>query len=224
MDRKYGCWKRLLAGIMTVALFCFSLSIVAGAYSTWTPAKMIGGVGQSGNHTRYYWIDPDSSFSSTWQQRIINAAYDWNHTGSQGCGVYTSVWIQKTTNKHSSVIDISKVSLPFSFYGGTTHYTEAGNPNSSIDLDIPSQRQNWVWTDIIINVKLCNEGNSNGQGVLTAPQKRAVVEHEMGHAFGLRDYSGVYKIMHPFGNSCLATQPSADDCYGVNSLYGGYNP
>lgn len=65
---------------------------------------MISGVGQSGNHTRYYWYDTNS-LNSTWRTRIENAMYAWCHTGSQGCGTYTSVWFNRTTTKSSSVID-----------------------------------------------------------------------------------------------------------------------
>lgn len=51
-----------------------------------------------------------------------------------------------------------------------------------------------------------------------------MVEHEIGHAFGLAHVSKTSRLMYPHANTCTATRPTSDECNGVNSLYGGYNP
>ncbi len=81
--------RRAVATVLLTLVMCSFLFVPTNAYST-IGAKMIGGVGQSGNKTRYYWVNPDV-FNATWTQRAIDAMYDWCHTGT-GCGVYTSVW------------------------------------------------------------------------------------------------------------------------------------
>ncbi len=81
--------KHVLTTLLVTIIIFSALFVPASAYSL-LGGKMIGGVGQSGNNTRYYWVNPNT-FNSTWTQRAINAMYDWCHTGT-GCGVYTSVW------------------------------------------------------------------------------------------------------------------------------------
>lgn len=218
--------KRMVSTVLLMVILCSCVIIPVNAYDTINGAKMVGGVGQSGNKTRYYWVN-SSAFDSTWQQRAVNAMYDWCHTGT-GCGVYTSVWFGKTTNQHSSVVDFQRDDdLGSSVYGKTTLYKSAGESN--MIANPYSNHDNWVWAKCSINVYACNYGkSSSGQNLaLTKVKKQAIFAHEIGHAFGLDDLLGTSnrnKLMYLGQYNCTVTKPTADECNGVNSLYGGYNP
>lgn len=80
-----------------------------------------------------------------------------------------------------------------------------------------------------VNAYACNYGKSStGQSVaLTSAKKQAVFAHEIGHAFGLGDLTGnsnKNKLMYLGQFDCTVTKPTYDECNGVNSIYGGYNP
>ncbi|MCM1544432.1 MAG: hypothetical protein NC110_03950 [Ruminococcus sp.] len=218
---------KVLSIFMLVVLFVAGAIVPASAYGTIHGYKMIGGVGSSGKKTRYYWVNPNS-FNSDWQQLAVNAMYDWCHTGTKGCGVYTSVWFARTTDQHSSVVDFQKDNDLGSFvYGKTTLYKTAGE---SSPVENPyTNKSNWVWAKCTINTYACNSGkSSSGKDIsLTKVKKQAVFAHEVGHAFGLDDLLGngnKSKLMYIGQYDCTALKPTADECKGVNSLYGGYNP
>lgn len=217
--------RRAVATVLLTLVMCSFLFVSTNAYST-MGAKMIGGVGQSGNKTRYYWVNPDV-FNATWTQRAIDAMYDWCHTGT-GCGVYTSVWFGRTTNQHSSVIDFQRNNdLGSAVYGKTTLYRTAGESN--MITNPYSNKDNWTWAKCSINAYACNYGKSStGQSVaLTSAKKQAVFAHEIGHAFGLGDLTGnsnKNKLMYLGQFDCTVTKPTYDEYNGVNSIYGGYNP
>lgn len=211
---------------------CARLFIVSALdYKTFDDCYMIGGVGQSGNHPRNYWVDASSGpmgLNATWRQRAVNAVYDWNHTGSAGCGVYTSVWFQQTTHQHISVLDFHRDDdLGNGFYGFTDLYLTSGE-QSPMNINNPS---NWVWGKCRINVYYCNngrsiDGNNEDRSLPTPAKKRAIFEHEMGHVMGLDDLLEEYsnKLMAKFQFHCTATKPTTCECSGINHLYGGYNP
>lgn len=216
--KKKNIFKRIVSIVLAFGLLSgmsLQFSTAASAYETWGSNKLVNGVGQSGNYTRGYWMETNTS-NSGWQDRVEDAMYAWCHTGSQGCGVYTSVWFIKTA-KSSSVMDFYDSSLEEGTLGLTTHYAQAGNYESKVYPWNASSGLNWVWAMIEID-----EAQS---GVyLTETQKLAMVEHEIGHAFGLAHVNNPAVLMYPYADVCTATRPTADDCYGVNSLYGGYNP
>ena len=205
----------MLISILTIITITISTYTPAIAYNTFSGSKMINGVGSSGNYTRYYWVDT-SSLNSTWRTRIDTGMYNWCHTGSQGCGVYTSIWFNKTTTKSSSVIDFYYALLPGGLLGYTQFYTGSGI--NSTEIFPYNNPQNWVWSKITIS-------SLADSGIYNNTKKLIIVEHELGHAFGLAHVStSYYSLMHPTIGTVSADKPTADDCYGVNSLYGGYNP
>ncbi len=213
--------KKFISVLLTLLIICSSISVFglsASAYSTWNNSKMINGVGQSGNLTRYYWYDT-TSLNSTWKSRVENAMYAWCHTGSEGCGTYTSVWFKSTTTKSSSVIDFyASNNLGNGVYGLTSLYTGTGA--NSVQVFPHSTPTNWVWAKIELATNTCDTGTYK----LTTVQKKAMIEHEIGHAFGLAHTSNSSVLMYPYADVCTATEPKNDDCNGVNYLYGGYNP
>lgn len=175
---------------------------------------MRGGVGQSGNFTRGYWID--SSVSAAWKDIAASGIKAWSNTGSSGCGVYTSVWFTENS-KANSVIDVYNRYVDIDAYGCALFFAVAGDYNSGYEAYLLNYRKDWVWTQILIDESFCNYD-------LTYSQKLSVFEHEVGHTFGLAHVENRNLLMHPYGNECLATRPTADECNGVNYLYGGYNP
>ena len=209
---------------LTIIILIFScitaFALQASAYATWGNSKMIDGVGQSGNYTRCYWYDTNS-LSTTWQNRVNNSMTAWCNTGSQGCGVYTSVWFTHSTVKSNSVIDFyASSNLPSGVYGLTSLYTGTGS-NSTPVYPSSSSPIDWVWAKIQVNTSYCDSGDY----ALTTTQKKAMVEHEIGHAFGLAHVTTAKsRLMYPYANTCTASQPTKYECKGVNSLYGGYNP
>ena len=206
----------LLSSVFLIVLpILITAAPKASAYNTWYGGKMIGGIGQSGNNTRYYWFNT-SNFNSTWQNRIDDAMYAWCHTGTQGCGVYTSAWFYRTTTQSYSVIDFHSSTLPNNVCGITTFYVGTGS--SSVQVYPASSAQNWTWAKIRLATTFCDSG------VLTSTQKIAMVEHEIGHAFGLGHVNNTACLMYPKANICTANKPTSDECYGINSLYGGYAP
>ena len=209
----------LIAAVSAITIAAISYPS-ANAYSTWGSSKMTGGVGQSGNYTRCYWYDTDS-LNTSWRNRIDTSMTAWCNTGSQGCGVYTSVWFTRTTTKSNSVIDFYETSsLPTGVYGLTSLYTGTGSSSKRV-YPTSSSPINWVWAKIQISASTCNSEDY----ALTATQKRAMVEHEIGHAFGLAHVTKAKsRLMYPYADECTASRPTKYECNGINSLYGGYNP
>lgn len=213
MNNFFSWLKKLLVVFLSFVIAIF-LSAQAYAYEVYGP-KMIGGVGQSGNYTRCYWYNTNS-VPSEWQNRIDNSMNAWCNTGTNGCGIYTSVWFTRSTVKSNSVVDFYTTNdLPIGVFAITSFFTGTGTNSAQIypydDL------KNWVWAKI----EICN-GYSDG--FLTSTQRLALVEHEIGHAFGLDHTTNPKVLMHPFADECVASRPTKDDCKGVNSIYGGYNP
>lgn len=209
--------KKTFLICLVILSLILSQSFAASAYVKIGSYQLSGGVGQSGNKTRYYWYDTNS-FDSTWQSRVNQAMSDWCHTGSQGCGVYTSVWFKRTTTKSSSVVDCySSNSLGTGVLGVTSFYKGTG----SNSVQIAPSKSNWVWAKIMIATSRLDKMNP----AYTNAKKIAVIEHEIGHAFGLdENNSKTGSIMCQTSSGRTAVRPSADDCNGVNSIYGGYNP
>ena len=202
------CYFVVTFAIITVSVvFC---SPTVYAYNTYGGSKMIGGVGSSGNYTRYYWCDA-TTLSTTWQNRVVSAMTAWCNTGSQGCGVYTSVWFNRTYVKSGSVIDIYSANLSSGYYGYTEFYKGSG-PSSIRIYPSSSNPQNWVWAKIKIDTTDADYDMSN------TTRKKTLIEHEIGHAFGLDHILNTARLMYPDPFSWTATQPTADE------LYGGYNP
>lgn len=185
-----------------------SLSICAFAYNT-LGYRLSGGVGNSGNNTRYYWLDS----SATPYTSIINSAmYSWNHTASNP-GVRTPIWFQPVASKTNSVMDIYVSSASNSSANGYTtffaqaHSSTTANPRS----------QNWVWCKVSVYAGNFSGSNHTGARNITM---QSTFAHEMGHVFGLDHTTTSSTVMCPAATrNSSVLGPRTDDCNGINALY-----
>ena len=196
--------KSSLAFLLTLFLFGF-ISVPGFAYNTFSGHVLRGGVGNSGNNTRYYYLDSSASGYSM----IIDAAVNtWNNT-KDNPGVTTPIWFKKTTTKSSSVMDYyAKNSSDTSVLGETLLYSGSGSNSVKIN---PNQ-SNWTWGKVLIY--------KNSISGMTTTKKQGVVAHEMGHVMGLAHNNTDPKTIMcqtKYGRSVY--RPAKDDCHGINYLY-----
>lgn len=184
--------------------------------------KLLNGVGDWGNNTRYYWVD---SSASNYQNTIYDAVYTWVNTTSR-LNYSTPISITRTYTKSSSVFDVYLQNLfseEQSVLGVTYHYLNNNSVNTDDDW---APTQSWYWTKIILNNPNFEAlGIRNNMGPALARQ--SVVAHEFGHAMGL-DHStalnadGTYMatvVMLQLDRGRYVWQPMYPDLYVINHLY-----
>lgn len=198
-----------VASILLVAILLLTYSVSAGAYSLFGK-ELVGGVGNSGNNTRYYWLSDDAiPYTST-----INAAiYAWNHTATTP-GVTTEIWFQPVASKTYSVMDIyTSTDLNNSY--GETWFFGTNYDNSSY---VNPRTSNWRWCKIVLYVK-----NFTGSNLIasTSHTLQSTVAHEMSHVFGLNENNSMPNTVMAQAKTRNTNiiGPTKDDCNGVNALY-----
>lgn len=106
-------FKKIISFTLAITLLC-ACALSANAYVL-IGKKLSGGVGNSGNNTRYYWL---SNGSQKYTSTINAAMYSWNHTASTP-GVTTKIWFQPVSSKTNSVMDIYIASNSEGAFGKT---------------------------------------------------------------------------------------------------------
>lgn len=210
--------KRILKGttslFLFLAMFCSFISpfvVHVSAYNLYGNGNvLVGGVGNSGNNTRHYWLNTYATNNYT--TPINQAMYSWNHTSSTP-GVTTPIWFTPVEAKKYSVMDIYAYSSSNDQANGVTYFFLYYYDETPA---IPSQN-NWRWCKIALYGG--NFGNN-----LTTPTGitfRSTTAHEMGHVFGLNENNGNHQsiMCQAFYRNPSVLGPIADDCNGINALY-----
>lgn len=193
--------KLIINFIMTIVLISIP-SMKVFAFETFNSHKQIGGVGDYGNNTKYYYV---TSSASNYSTAVDNAMYDWVHTTSR-LGITTPISYRRTYTQSSSVMDVYAGyynAVPYNSFYAWAEQIVSGNV-------VGPKTSNWNWTKIKIN-------NNNSSG-LTSSEKKGAVAHEMGHCFGLAHNLLASTLMYKYYDfSILSSQP--DECNGINYLY-----
>lgn len=201
-------FKKILSLTLAITLLC-ACAFSANAYVL-IGKKLSGGVGNSGNNTRYYWL---SNGAQKYTSTINAAMYSWNHTASTP-GVTTKIWFQPVASKTNSVMDIYIYKNTESVLGETFFYGTAHDNNSEID---PS-KNNWIWCKVYLYT---NNFSGDNLTTSTGHTLRSTAAHEMGHVFGLDENNSKPRtIMAQAKVRKTSVQgPAKDDCNGINAMY-----
>lgn len=198
-----------VTSILLAVILLLTCSVSASAYKL-LGKELVGGVGSSGNSTRYYWLSNDAiAYTST-----INAAmYSWNHTATTP-GVTTEIWFQPVASKTYSVMDIYTSTDTDNIYGATwffgTNYDDSSNVNP--------RTSNWRWCKIVLYTNYFTGSNLTSS---TGHTLQSTVAHEMGHVFGLDENNTMPNTVMAQAKTrnTSVIGPTKDDCNGVNALY-----
>lgn len=193
--------------LLLAILSCFNMHV--SAYCLFGN-KLVGGVGNSGKNTRYYWL---SDSAQTYTSTINAAMYSWNHTATSP-GVTTPIWFEPVGSKTYSVMDIYTSSVKIGAYGSTSFYSTSYDNTSSIE----PEESNWRWCQIYLYTEYFSGTNLISSSGHTL---QSTVAHEMGHVFGLdENNSNENTIMAQAKNrSESVVGPAKDDCRGINAIY-----
>ena len=200
--------KKLMNIILAVVLISVC-AVSANAYVI-IGKRLVGGVGNSGNNTRYYWL---SNGAQNYTSTINAAMYSWNHTASTP-GVTTKIWFQPVASKTNSVMDIYIYNNTEGALGETFFYGTAHDNTSKINPIYV----NWTWRKIYLytnNFSATTLRSSSGHTL------ESTTAHEMGHVFGLNENnSKPSTIMAQATTRKTSVQgPAKDDCNGINAMY-----
>lgn len=174
-------------------------------YHTLGDKTLINGVGDHAKHTRHYWIS--DALSDAMHGHISDAMNEWVNT-TESMGVTTPLWINATTVKKNSVIDVYKGTLSGSAVGKTTFW----NGDDKVKLANGALAKDYRYTKITLDT-----GNMSGW---KGARKKGVVSHEFGHAFGLsHNTTTKASIMYPSDSGRKPTRASKSDLKIINHLY-----
>lgn len=186
---------------------CHTNSIDGGYYHTFGDKVMNYGVGQYGNHRRYYWTSGLDGITETMTE---SAVMSWVNTSGSGTpGVYTSISIRETTNKSDAMFEIVKNNSigPYTL-GVTTFYLFS----NEIKLQNGKLPQNYGWTRCELNLDTLSE--------LTYSNRQGTIAHELGHAMGLSHQNcRASSIMCQYGLGRTALRADKEDLHTINHLY-----
>jgi hypothetical protein len=190
---------------------CLCLITTTSAFA-FTP---LGGCLNYPPYYKYYWsISHESIPGVNPIAEVDEAMKRWNNTEN------TKVWMFKTSNRPSSIIDF----IIHPFYDGNimgvTHFYR----NSTL---VNPTNSNWSWCEIRINSSFDWKKVKDPNGKIYPHMVfSATAAHEIGHAFGLEDlywpWEGNRLMYHSisFYQNYGVYGPTTDEVKGVRSIYG----
>lgn len=200
--------RRLLLLVFVISL-CLSTTTSAFAFS------VIGGHLNYPPYYKNYWCSADVYVPGVSPNADVDQAMTrWNNTEN------TKVWMFKTSNRPSSIIDF----IFHPFYDnnimGVTHFYRYSTP-------VNPTNNNWAWCEIRLNTgfdwKKVTDPNGNRYPHMVFS---ATAAHEIGHAFGLEDLFWTWEgksLMYQniaFYQQYGVYGPTYDETKGVRSIYG----
>lgn len=168
----------------------------------------IGGVGNYGKNTQFYYIH---SSASSYETFYIDTAWsDWIFTTSR-LGITTPISFRQTTNRSSSVVDISAFNGELDEGYAWTEHLDYGAGDGP-DWVVPwIDKEDWDYAHIYINTPEFNK--------LSSFHKKGTIAHEIGHAMGLAHTTTKTYIMTQIGEGRTVNSAQPDDLAGINYLY-----
>ena len=209
----YQMKKRLVKAAAAVFSMCLSFNIsflnanavyetCSHGNRTFNDKQLSGGVGNYGNYKRYYWFSSSFSHYSSYATTAMDR---WIYT-TDNPGVTTSISWRNTTTQSSGSIELYEQNLS----GDTTGITEFWYYSTELS---DWSTQNWGWNKILIDY--------NDTSSYTYSKKLGLIEHEMGHAFGLAHQPyNTASIMYPYDDERSGSRPATVDCQNINHIYG----
>lgn len=177
-----------------LVLACVMVSFFAAgrvlAYSTTSPYKLVGGVG----NRSYYIGDP----GGTWATPIRDGVSAWNATS-------TKVWYNTEQSFNGATLDYFVGNFGNVNWCGYTFYIDSNGYYINYG-GYPTQ--NWYRNEVKIQdppISGCPAFSKKGTGA-----------HEMGHAMGLKHSSVSGALMY---SPTPTDTPQTDDVNGINSMY-----
>ncbi len=203
-----------ILGIVCLCLFAFPVSadgyLCKHGYRSYNDYKMFNGVGQYGNHRRYYWVHA-GSVTSTYKGYVDNAVSQWVNTTS-AIGVTTSISIRETTTKSSANFEFYDYYIDIGVGGKTEFYV---NQRELFRNGAGTLTEHFGWSKMTFSsYELTRLG-------ISAAQKQATIAHELGRGMGLtHQLTRPKSIMCQYASGRTATRADATDCKAINHLYG----
>lgn len=169
----------------------------ANGYNTYPGNhKLKGGVGNYGKNRCYFWIHPDAKSEAA---IIRSAMSNWVNTS-----IRTPISFRETGKKTAGTIEVDKGNKYIKNIAAETYYRIG---TKGVDVT----KKNWNWAYIVTRKDYKS---------LPKNMKKAVLGHEIGHAFGLEHYDKEKNsIMHPVVKNSTRTYPAAGELRGINYLY-----
>ncbi len=187
---------------------CHTNSTDGGYHHTYGDKIMNYGVGDYGNHRRYYWT---SGLDSTTEKLAASAVSNWvNTSGSGGPGVYTPISIRKTSTKSDAVFEIVKnENLGQSTLAVTRFYMYNREIKVNSNGVLP---ENYGWSQVQLHLSLMDDYTQN--------EREATIAHELGHAMGLSHQNcRTSSVMCSFAYGGTAKRADKKDLRAINHLY-----
>lgn len=202
-------------------------NLVLTAYGTGNGSGAGKTATSSGNVFVSTW---NGSNSQLWNFEEIAAAPAYPYKNKRGISNQT-YYIESSTNEYSdyisggiglwnSTITLGRVydnsSSSVDFYKKPNDFFEDSNVLAATErftgsTSINCNYNNWAYSKVYLNTNFFSSNDS-------AEGKKAVVAHELGHAYGLKHYDGTYTIMRTYYDD-MARQPQNIDRTGILYKY-----